>query len=155
MVDPARCAPPPAVIGGVGQVHAVVIRPGGVHVSRRVDRDSREVVGQVSRCAGGLVNDVVGEGQGAGTVHDGRHADRHVRGVQRRASRHGCRAGRTAHEDLVDISGPRIDGDVADLVVGYGTQVDTGLAGVDCVIGRCRRGLPRDDLALVDDDLIP
>src|SRR6266700_1312322 len=154
VVDLAGGAPVLAVICGVGQVHALVVGPGGVRVARRVDRDSGEVVAEAGRGAGRLVDHVIGEGEGGDPAGGGGYPDRHVDRVQRRAAFHRRRAGRAAHENLVDVAGLAVHRDVADLVVLHGAQVDVGLSRVDGGIGLDRGRLPVDHLALVNDDLL-
>src|SRR5579859_5408266 len=93
VVDTAGLAPVLAVILGVGQVHVLIVGPGCVHVAGAVDRDHGELVAEVGRGVRRLVDDVVGERQRGDAVDCGGHADRHVRGVERRAGHDLRRAG--------------------------------------------------------------
>src|SRR5207244_3911227 len=75
VVDLRRRTPVPAVAGGVGQVHILVIGPSRVHVPGRVHRDRGEVVVETGRGARRLVDHVVGEAQGGDPTAGGGHAD--------------------------------------------------------------------------------
>ena len=82
MIDLCRGTPFLPVVRGVGQVDAMVVRPGGVHVPGLVHGNGGEVVAKPGGGAGCPVDDVVGEVQDGGSAGCGRHADGHVDGVE-------------------------------------------------------------------------